>query len=495
MKAKLVASIERNKGLVDWLRKARPFQFPATIHQSLNPLFRFLIALLFTFPSLGNAQEQPLVSAKRPLVYQIPIKEQIEPALLYVVRRGVTEAKKEKADAIVFVMDTPGGGVKESREIINLIGQIDVPVYTFVEKDAYSAGAIIALATKHIYMAPGGVIGAATPLVMSPFGGVEKMPDAVEEKMTSAVAAMVRAAAEQGGHDPQLGEAMVRRELGYTVGTNVFSKAGELLTLTASEAEGILSEGTVKDVAAMLEKAGLPNAEIKTLEVTPAERIARFIAAFAPILLMIGLGGIYIEIKTPGFGLPGILGTTALVLFFFGHHIAGLAGMEDVVIFIIGFTLLFIEVFVTPGFGVLGVSGIALILISLLNAMTWKVPGHFWPAFNDSTLQLAIGNLAMGMTGTAVVGFFAGKYLPHSRVFRPMVLGQQTTRAEGFTAAHDRSELLGKEGVAEMNLRPAGRALFGDDRVNVIARGEFIEKGSIVRVIETSGSRIVVEKV
>lgn len=449
-----------------------------------------LLAALFFLPD-GNGQ----VIEKKPLVYQIPIKGQIEPALLYVVRRGVTEAKKEKADAVVFVMNTPGGGVNEAREIINLIGQIDVPVYTFVEKDAYSAGAIIALSTKHIYMAPGSVIGAATPLMMGPFGGVEQMSQAVEEKMTSAVAAMVRAAAEQGGHDPQLGEAMVRRELGYTAGTNVLSKAGELLTLTASEAEGILSEGTVADVPAMLKAAGLPDAEIRTLNVTPAERIARVIAAIAPILLIIGLGGIYIEVKTPGFGLPGILGTAALVLFFFGHHIAGLAGMEDVIIFIIGFTLLFLEVFVVPGFGLLGVSGIALILFSLFNAMTWKIPGHFWPELNDSTLQHALGNLAVGMTGTAILGFFAGKYLPTSRVFRPLVLGQQTTRAEGFSAAHDRSELIGREGVAEMNLRPAGRALFNGERINVIARGEFIEKNAAVRIIEARGSRIVVEKI
>jgi membrane-bound serine protease (ClpP class) len=306
---------------------------------------------------------------------------------------------------------------------------------------------------------------------------------------------MVRAAAEQGGHDPQLGEAMVRRGLEYKVGTNVLSKAGELLTLTDREADGILSEGTVKDVDALLEKAGLPNAEIRTLEVTPAEKIARFIAAFAPILLMIGLGGIYIEIKTPGFGLPGILGTGALVLFFFGHHIAGLAGMEDVIIFIIGFTLLFIEVFITPGFGVLGVSGIALILFSLLSAMTWKTPGHVPMSFDLQTLQVAIRNLALGATGTCLIGFFAGKYLPKSRVFRPIVLSQSTARAEGFTAAQDHNELLGKEGVAEMNLHPAGRALIDGGRVNVITRGEFIESGSTVRVVETHGAHIVVEKV
>lgn len=457
-------------------------------------LIVILLAILIV-PTIGKTADEVSNAWKRPLVYQIPIKNQIEPALLYVVRRGVKEAGKEKADAIVFVMDTPGGGVKEAREIISLIGRMDVPVYTFVEKDAYSAGAIIALATKHIYMAPGSVIGAATPLMMSPFGGIEKMPDAIEEKMTSAVAALVRAAAEQGGHDPQLGEAMVRREMEYKVGTNVLSKAGELLTLTASEAEGILSEGTVQDASAMLEKAGLPNAEIRELTVTPAEKIARVIAAFAPILLMIGLGGIYIEIKTPGFGLPGITGISALVLFFFGHHLAGLAGMEDIVIFIIGFTLLFIEVFITPGFGVLGISGIALILFSLLSAMTWKMPGQFPPDIDMNTLQHALTNLALGAAGTVVLGVLAGKYLPKSRVFRPIVLSQSTAKAEGFTAAQDQNELLGQEGIAEMNLHPAGRALINGGRVNVITCGEFIEGGSTVRVIETHGAHIVVEKV
>jgi membrane-bound serine protease (ClpP class) len=462
--------------------------------KAYRPFVVILLAALI-LPLSGKSAELPAPVLEKPLVYQIPIDNQIEPALLYVIRRGVSEAAREKADAIVFVMDTPGGRVDVTRDILEIIREIKMPVYTFVKRDAYSAGAIIALGTPHIYMAPGSVIGAATPIMMSPGGGVQDLNEEVGEKMKSGVAAMVRAAAEQGGHDPELAEAMVRREMEYKVGTNIISKAGELLTLTASEAEGILSEGTVADVPAMLIAAGLADAEIKTLEVTLAEKVARFIAALAPVLLMIGLGGIYLEVKTPGFGLPGIAGAAALVLFFFGHHIAGLAGMEDVVIFIIGFTLLFIEVFITPGFGVLGISGMALILFSLLNAMTWKTPGDFWPAFDSSTFQRAFINLALGAAGTVVIGFFTGKYLPKSRVVRPLVLAQSTDKAEGFTASHDRSELLGKEGVAEMNLHPAGRAVFGNERINVITRGEYIEKDSTVRVIEAHGSHIVVEKI
>jgi membrane-bound serine protease (ClpP class) len=465
-----------------------------------QPLLFVILPALFLpalgqVPSPGSAPEA-VPEKTRPLVYEIPIRNQIEPALLYVIRRGVSEAVREQADAVVFSMDTPGGRVDVTRDILDIIRRIDVPVYTFIERDAYSAGAIIALGTPHIYMAPGSVIGAATPMMMSPGGGVQDLNEDVSEKMKSGVAAMVRAAAEQGGHDPELAEAMVRRETEYKIGSHVVSAAGELLTLTASEAEGNLSSGTVANVEAMLEAAGLPDAQIIKMEVTPAERIARVIAALAPILMMVGLGGIYLEIKTPGFGLPGIAGAAALALFFFGHHIAGLAGMEDIVLFIIGFALLFTEVFITPGFGLLGIGGIVLVFVSLLNAMTWQIPGELLPALSGSgaTLERALGKLALGLAGTVVAAVYIGKKLPTSRAARPLVLSQSTGKTDGFTAARDQSGLLNREGVTEMNLHPAGRAVIDGDRVNVITHGEFIEKGARIRVIEAHGSRILVEK-
>ncbi|NCC53778.1 MAG: hypothetical protein EOM20_21590, partial [Spartobacteria bacterium] len=165
---------------------------------------------------------------RQPVVYIIPINNMIEPALLYVIRRGVSEAENRNAAAIIFVMDTPGGRVDVTGDILRIIQNISVPTYTYIEKDAYSAGAIIALGTKHIYMAPGSVIGAATPMMMTPGGGVQDLPDEVEEKMVSGVAAKVRAAAEQGGHDTQLAEAMVRRDMEYKIGDTVISEKGEL---------------------------------------------------------------------------------------------------------------------------------------------------------------------------------------------------------------------------------------------------------------------------
>lgn len=432
-----------------------------------------------------------------PLVYLIPIEDEIAPTLLYIVRRGVSEATQASADAIIFTMDTPGGRVDITREILGIIREIDVPVYTFVKQDAYSAGAIIALATPHIYMAPGSVIGAATPIIIGTDGGPLALDEDVSEKMKSGVAAMVRTAAEQGGHSPELAEAMVRKEAEYAIGTNIISAAGELLTLTDSEAQGVLSDGTVNNVEELLEKIGLAGAEIRKLEITPAEKLARIVSMLAPILLMIGLGGVYMEIKTPGFGIFGITGAVALTLFFIGHRFAGLAGMEDMILFIIGFALLFTEVFITPGFGVLGISGIVLILLSLVSAMSWQAPGDLLPEFTGggATIQHAITNLGLGMLGTIILGVAAGHFLPKSRVVAPLVLQQSTDKESGFSAAHDHSDLIGREGTAEMNLRPAGRAVFDGDPINVITHGEFIEKGTPVKITEAHGSRIVVEKI
>ncbi|MCF7847889.1 MAG: ATP-dependent Clp protease proteolytic subunit [Kiritimatiellales bacterium] len=455
-------------------------------------LFCLLAGLLCCGVSPAPAEEAP---AK--VVYVIPIRKAIEPALLYVVRRGMDEAVREKADAIVFTMDTPGGRVDVTEDIIKLITETDIPIYTFVENQAFSAGAIIALATKHIYMAPGSVIGAATPLTMTPMGGVQELPDEVKEKMTSAVAALVRSAAEQGGHDKELAEAMVRADMEYEVNGKVISKEGRLLTLTNEEAEQLvgedphplLSEGTVKDLDEMLEKTGLAGAEKRVLEVTGAERLARLIAGMASVLLLLGLGGIYMEFKTPGFGIFGITGITCLALFFFGHHIAGLAGMEDVLVFMLGVILLLIEILVIPGFGITGITGILLIFISLVSAMSERMPGEWRPiSFAPETFAKPLLNVTVAFVGAFALAALAGKYLPKTHAFKSITL-DATIQNPG-----DSSELLGLEGVARSDLRPGGTALFGDRRLDVVTHGNYINQGTAIQIVETHGNRIVVEE-
>ncbi len=461
-------------------------------------------ALLAAFAVVAPAaRSDELPGARGPgVVYVIPIEGMIEPALLYVIRRGVQEADNTQARAVILTMDTLGGRLDAATDIVRLMQSVRVPTYTLVTKNAISAGAIISLSTDHIYMAPGSVIGDAMPIMMSPMGGVQELPADVQEKSVSAVAALIRAAAQESGHDPQLAEAMVRRELEYKIGEDIISPTGQLLTLTNVEAERevgppenrrkLLSSGTVADLDALLETIGLQGATVRTLEVTSSERVARFIAALAPLLLMAGLFGLYLEFKAPGFGLPGILGLLALALFFWGHHIAGLAGMEDVLIFIVGLILVLVEFFVLPGFGIPGVAGLLLMLWALLDAMAEKLPGSPWyPSLPD--LQGPLSKLSLAIVMTGIAALIVGRYLPRTPMLNWIVLKKATSSSIGYTSAAPADDLLGQVGVAITALRPGGAVLLGETRRDVVSRGGFIEQGQRVRVAEVHGNRIVVE--
>ena len=261
-----------------------------------SPAFGFMLVRMKTvlpllaalFVSAAPVRAAPPAPAPDAPVYVVPVRGQIEGALLYVLRRGIAEAERRNAAAIVLVMDTPGGTLDAAGDIVRSIQRAQPPVYTFVEKDAFSAGAIIALATKGIFMAPGSVIGDALPILMTPFGGVQEMSEGLEEKAVSAVAALVRSAAQNAGHDPELAEKMVRRELEYKIGDEVISPAGRLLTLTADEAarpgrdgQPLLSAGTAADVAAVLQQLGLAGHPVVELDITSLERLARLIAGDA----------------------------------------------------------------------------------------------------------------------------------------------------------------------------------------------------------------------
>ncbi len=454
-------------------------------------LFTLLASLMLT---AARAEESP-----QPLVYIIPVEKMIEPALLYVVRRGIDAATEEKADAIILQMNTTGGRVDAAVAIVEAISRSKIPVYSFVEKEAISAGAMIALSTSQIYMRPGSVIGDITPISMGMTGGVQDLPEAEKEKMTSYVAAHVRSAAEQGGHDPDLAEAMVRRDIEYKIGDALISKSGTVLTLTNTEAEQLvgensqplLSQGTVESIDEMLEQIpGLGGAKKVILEVTATEHIARFIAQLAPMLLLIGLGGLWLEIKTPGFGIFGILGGTCLLLFFLGHHIAGLAGFEDVLIFILGVALLAVEVFITPGFGLMGAGGLLLIFISFISAMSEHVPGDWRPvSFSPETFAEPILKVTLAFAGSILLVLAAGRFLPQTRLFHRLTLNDVVPDAE------EDETLLGLEGVAHSDLRPGGAAYFDGRKIDVVTYGDYIARQTPVRIVEVHGNRIVVEDI
>ncbi len=457
----------------------------------MRALFSSLVFLAVFFNSFQSFSAGP-----RP-VYIIPIEGEVEKGLIWLVRRGITEAEENDAQAIVLRMNTNGGAADATQEIMELLARTEIDTYTYVDIRAFSAGAYIAVATRHIYMAPGSMIGAATPIAAVPGMGPAKMDEAVAEKMTSAFRAMIATTAEMNGHPVEVVEAMVDRDVEIP---GVIEK-GKLLTLTNTRAAGPevrLSEGTVESLEELLEITGMGNVSRVEIETTPAEKLARFLTGSMVTMLLLGggLAGLYFEIKTPGFGLPGIAGIILLALFFFGHNIAGLAGMEEVALFLVGLLLLFIELFITPGFGLLGGTGIILIVGSLIAAM------GSGPVFSSETVLSR--NYLPGLMnfGGALLGLFLLVLLTYRFVFvksSPLygkfVLTAEEKKEAGFESSKSSLDRLkGAKGKTFTKLRPAGKALIGGKTVDVVSRGEFIEPNTDIEVIETEGSRVVVRK-
>ena len=449
-------------------------------------------------------------------VYVLPIRDDIMPPLVYLVRRSVKEAMEANADLLVLDMETNGGRVDTTREIISILNEFKGDTVTFVNKDAFSAGAFIAVATKRIYMAPESVIGAAAPIIISPGGnGVEKMPDTYEKKMTSAVKAMVRTTAERNGHNIAVVEAMIDKSSGLVLSnvvdgvTNrvVISKEGDILTLTNTEAEKeygnppkkLLSSGTVKDIDALLKVLGYDGAERHDIKVTGMEKIGSWLNAISPLLLIIGMVGIYIEFKTPGFGLAGIVGIGAFALYFLGGYVAGLSGAEWVVVFILGLALVVVELFVYPGTVVIGMIGAVLMLAAIVMAMVdlYPAPGPgvlpAMPTFDK--FQLPLRQLLIATAGGGLGIWLASLILPKTSFYRAVVSQSASgVKTEAVFAQQNKSR-LGRTGVSLSALRPGGKAQFGEEILDVISQSEMVPKGTPVRIIGSSGAEALVEVV
>lgn len=435
-------------------------------------------------------------------VYVIPIRDDIMPPVLYVVRRGVKEAIAAGASVIVLDMETNGGRVDTTEELIEILDRFEGKKVTFVNKKAFSAGAFISVATEEIYMAPGSVIGAAAPILMAPGGtGVEAMPNTMEVKMTSGISALVRANAERYGHNVEVIEAMIDKSKELKVNDEILCEKGQILTLTNTEAErkygdpekSLLSAGTVKDMDELLAQLGLTDSELVNVEPTGTEQLGAWINKISPVLLMIGIIGLYLEFKTPGFGLPGMVGLAAFVIYFLGGYIAGLSSIGWGAVFIIGLLLLIVELLLIPGTIVTGLVGAAMMLGAVVMALVdWDPTLPAYTAPSISQFALPLRSLSLALLGSLLFVLLIGKYLPETGLYRHMV-SQGVSGGETdtlFVAQHDRR--LGQTGMVVATLRPGGKACFGDDTIDVITQGEMIESGQEVKIIDFSGRAAVV---
>jgi len=459
--------------------------------------------LLLTAPTLFAAQTNPPSLPLTGKVYILPIRENIMPPLVYVVRRGVKEAMEAKADALILDMNTDGGRVDVTEEIIQILSKFKGPTFTYVNDRAFSAGAFIAVATQKIYMAPQSVIGAAAPIMMSPGGtGVEKMPDTVEAKMTSAVRALVRTQAEKNNHNIEVIEAMIDKTKALTIDGEVLNKEGNILTLTDRQAakeyghppKPLLSSGTVESLDALLQQLGYAGAQRVEIKPTGAEQLGIWINTIALLLLVIGIVGLYIEFKTPGFGLPGIIGITAFAIYFLGGYVAGLSAAGWVIVFVVGLILVMIELFVIPGTYIAGVGGAVLMLVALVMGMVDMYPGP--PALPGlPQLRLPLRDISVAVVISFVLALILARYFPQTTLFHRLV--SQTASGVSSVAALEAQQAVrvGQIGVAISPLCPGGKARFDEQLLDVITRGEMVEKGRPVKIIGHSGLDAVVEEV
>ncbi len=460
------------------------------------------LALFAGLLSLAAAPAAPPAAEARKVVYVILIRQEIDSPLVYVVRRGVKDAMAAKADLIVLDMKTNGGRLDTTDDIIDILENFKGDTVTYVDNHAFSAGSFIAVSTKHIYMAPQSVIGAAAPVMLAPGGGIQDMPSTVETKETSAVKALVRTQAEKNGYRTNVTDAMIDKNTELVVDGKTLKAKGDLLTLTDSEASALygdppktlLSSGTVDSLDDLLKKLGYSDAERVTITPTGAEKLGSWINSVGSILLIIGVLGIYLEFKTPGVILPGIVGVLAFLLYFFGGYIAGFSGMEWVLVFIVGLALLISEVFVHPGTILPGIIGLMLIFVALVMAMADVYPGM--PALPTMPeLQLPLTNLIIALGVSLVLMLALARILPKTSVYRVLV----SESASGVTTTTEQQKQqasrLGHQGVAISNLRPGGKAQFGEDIVDVVTQGEMVAKGEKVRIIGSSGTEAVVEPV
>ena len=421
-------------------------------------------------------------------------------------RRMLRRAEDEKARAVLFDLDTPGGYAYETKEIMSEITRLKIPCYAFVNENALSAGALMSVATDGIYMSPEGTIGAAG--IVS--GSGAEIGDMMRKKLHSAFEAQIRSVAEKKGYDPELIRAMMIPEDRDRVFGAVVVRAGELLTLTASEATSLrdgktlLAKAVAGSIEEIAELEGMEGVSIVRAEATAFENFAWWVSKWSFLLILVGMAAAYAELKAPGFGVGGAISLLAFGMFFFGNYMAGnLANYELVALFFLGVILVAVELFLIPGTGVTGILGVLCMLGALLLGTVDKIDWNDWKLgeFSGNLLDLLRGpalTLGAGLLGGCTLILLLMRFLPDTAIFRALIAKQELAGGaslEDEAAVAGSGKRVGWTGEALTDLRPSGKAVLSGEEFDVLADGAFIRKGAKVRVLEQDGMRIVVGEI
>jgi membrane-bound serine protease (ClpP class) len=449
--------------------------------RSVMRLVWSLLAIVIAGPAAFAAAR---AEDRRPVVYVAPIDGIIDLGLAPFVRRVLKEAGDAGAAAVILEINTFGGRVDAAVQIRDALLGAQLPTVAFVNKRAISAGALIGLAAEKLVMAGGGTIGAATPVQMGQPGAAAQP---VEEKTVSYVRKEFRATAESRKRPPLLAEAMVDADVAIP---KVIEK-GKLLTLTTEEAlSNRLIDFRADTLESTLEQLGLSGAELIRASPNWAENLVRILThpVVSSLLITVGVLGLLIEIRTPGFGVPGAVGISSLSLFLWGHWLVQLAGWEELLLVAGGLVFLLLEALFIPGFGVVGALGIVAVLGGLALSMVGA-------GVTTATMLLAAARVVLSLLAALIASLVLLRLLPHLPFGRRLILATGLSAAEGYASAPSSDgHWLGRRGRASSTLRPAGIAEIDGERVDVVSDGELIDAGEPIEVTRVDGNRIVVRR-
>ena len=470
----------------------------------------FLLLFVLLFPVVLLAKQK---------VFVIPISGMVDPGMAAFLERTLTEHGRDPLALVVIEMDTFGGRVDSAFEIVeHMTGIPEARTLSYVTKRAISAGALIALAADDLVMKSNTLIGDCAPIIMSSEG-----PKMLGEKAQSPLRAQFRALAKRNGYPELLSESMVSEDMEVyqvtfpdrtvymdavafndlnpsekdrIVSRKTIVAEGELLTMDDTEARELgFSEASVNSIEEALGAIGVKDFEIIRIQESWSEAFVRYIGSISQILMLIGLGALYFEYKSPGFGIFGLVGIAVLALVFFNQYLVGLADYTELLILLIGIALLGVEIFVIPGFGIAGISGLTIIGVSLILMMQgFVLPDPSMPWQFGLMLENIVQVLMMFLLVFVLTLFIMRFIFPRLSFAGSGPYLGSSLKASHISQAKDRGIQVGDVGVADTLLRPSGKIEVRNQLLDAVTDGEYIEKGTLVEIIQIDGNRIIVER-
>ncbi len=460
--------------------------------RSLSITFILLLQLLTT--GAQNAGDSMLPStppavekAQSPLlIYQFDIKDEIAPPVWRFTRKALDEALQLKADIVLIHMNTYGGMLESADSIRTAILQFPKPVWVFIDNNAASAGALISIACDSIYMRRGANIGAATV--------VDQAGQVVPDKYQSYMRSMMRSTAEATGRDVDIAQAMVDPKI-VVPG---ISDSVQVITFTSTEAIKYgFCEGEAESIQEILKLNKTTDYKIVKQQLTAADRIIGFLTKpyISGILIMLIIAGLYFELQSPGIGFALLVSVIAAALYFAPLYLEGLAANWEILIFIAGILLIGVEIFVIPGFGIAGISGIALAVIGLTLSLIGNI-GFEFHGLNFTRILESLFIVIIAAFLSIVGSFYAtSRLFGRKTIFGDLALSSTQKAEMGYVSADARyMEMIGKTGVAHTILRPAGKVEINENIYDAVAQTGYIEKGEAVEVIKYENSQLIVRK-